>query len=182
MWSRKQVHQELRRRSRRIIRNVCSGDTVRSKQSVTIESLISWQILIELIIRLQGRSSALLWHIDPKLTEWRNVLYHFLTRALKMYITDVDQKNSDEYAERLTFALSTSQDRVRGDKPFYLINEWDSRSTLGATLLWGVPSDAMWHCRDGGIIKRVNISVQELQWMMHSKLRSRIELNDIMRI
>ena len=36
-----------------------------------------------------------------------------LTGALKMYVTDVDQRNWDEYAERLTFAINTAQDRVR---------------------------------------------------------------------
>ena len=46
-----------------------------------------------------------------------------LTRALKMYVTDVDQKDWDEYAERLTLALNTSQDRIRGDIPFYLIHD-----------------------------------------------------------
>ena len=60
-----------------------------------------------------------------------------LTRALKMYVTDVNQKDWDEYAERLTFAINTAQDRVRGDTPFYLIHGWDPRSTLEATLPLG---------------------------------------------
>lgn len=38
-----------------------------------------------------------------------------LTRALKMYVSDVNQQDWDEYAERLTFAINTAQDRVRGD-------------------------------------------------------------------
>uniref|UniRef100_H3H4N6 Chromo domain-containing protein n=1 Tax=Phytophthora ramorum TaxID=164328 RepID=H3H4N6_PHYRM len=57
-----------------------------------------------------------------------------LTRALKMYVADVNQQDWDEYAERLTFALNTAQDRVRGDTPFYLIHGWDPRSTLEAAL------------------------------------------------
>lgn len=60
-----------------------------------------------------------------------------LTRALKMYVSDVNQQDWDEYAERLTFALNTAQDRVRGDTPFYLIHGWDPRSTLEATLPLG---------------------------------------------
>ena len=60
-----------------------------------------------------------------------------LTRTLKMYVTDTDQKDWDAYAERLTFAINTTQDRVRGDKPFYLIHGWDPRSTLEATLPLG---------------------------------------------
>ncbi|OWZ10236.1 LOW QUALITY PROTEIN: reverse transcriptase [Phytophthora megakarya] len=57
-----------------------------------------------------------------------------LTRALKMYISDVNQQDWDDYAERLTFALNTAQDRVRGDTSFYLVHGWDARSTLEATL------------------------------------------------
>ncbi|KAL4109209.1 hypothetical protein PRIC1_000912 [Phytophthora ramorum] len=57
-----------------------------------------------------------------------------LTRALKMYVADVNQQNWDEYAERLTIAINTAQDRVRGDTPFYLIHGWDPRSTLEAAL------------------------------------------------
>uniref|UniRef100_H3H8G3 Integrase catalytic domain-containing protein n=1 Tax=Phytophthora ramorum TaxID=164328 RepID=H3H8G3_PHYRM len=55
-----------------------------------------------------------------------------LTRSLKMYVSDVNQRDWDEYAERLTFALNTAQDRVRGDTPFYLAHGWDPRSTLEA--------------------------------------------------
>ena len=54
-----------------------------------------------------------------------------------MYVTDTDQKDWDEYAERLTFAINTAQNRVRGDTPFYLIHGWDPRSTLEATFPLG---------------------------------------------
>ena len=54
-----------------------------------------------------------------------------------MYVTDTDQKDWDEYAETLTFAINTAQDRVRGDTPFYLIHGWDPLSTLKATLPLG---------------------------------------------
>ena len=57
-----------------------------------------------------------------------------LTRAIKMYVADVDQKDWDEYTERLTFVTITAQDGVREDTPFYLIHVWDRRSTLEATL------------------------------------------------
>ncbi|KAE8995694.1 hypothetical protein PR002_g19539 [Phytophthora rubi] len=59
------------------------------------------------------------------------------TRALKMYVEDLDQRDWDGYAERLTFAINTAQDRVRGDTPFYLVHGWDPRSTLEATLPLG---------------------------------------------
>ncbi|KAG3186007.1 hypothetical protein C6341_g4133 [Phytophthora cactorum] len=57
-----------------------------------------------------------------------------ITRALKMYVQDRDQKDWDEYAERLTFAINTAQDRIRGDTPFYLVHGWDPRSTLEASI------------------------------------------------
>ncbi|ETI53999.1 hypothetical protein F443_03141 [Phytophthora nicotianae P1569] len=43
----------------------------------------------------------------------------------------------DEYAERLTFALNTAHDRIRGETSFYLVHGWDARSTLEATLPLG---------------------------------------------
>ncbi|ETP27877.1 hypothetical protein F442_22840 [Phytophthora nicotianae P10297] len=60
-----------------------------------------------------------------------------LTRALKMYVADLNQKDWDEYAERLTFALNTAYDRIRGGTPFYLVHGWDARSTLEAILPLG---------------------------------------------
>ncbi|KAE8879139.1 hypothetical protein PF003_g36705 [Phytophthora fragariae] len=56
------------------------------------------------------------------------------TRALKMYVQELDQRDWDEYAERLTFAINTAQDRIRGETSFYLVHGWDARSTLEATL------------------------------------------------
>ncbi|POM77272.1 Reverse transcriptase [Phytophthora palmivora] len=60
-----------------------------------------------------------------------------LTRAVKLYVEDIDQRDWDEYAERLTFALNTAQDRVRGDTPFYLLHGWAPRSTLEAMIPLG---------------------------------------------
>ena len=54
-----------------------------------------------------------------------------------MYVADVDQKDWDEYDERLTFAINTAQDRVRVETTFCLIHGWDPRSTLEATLPLG---------------------------------------------
>ncbi|OWZ07953.1 reverse transcriptase [Phytophthora megakarya] len=55
-------------------------------------------------------------------------------RALKMYVRDLGQKDWDEYAERLTFAINTAHDRIRGDTPHYLVHAWDPRSSLEPTL------------------------------------------------
>ncbi|KAG6621973.1 reverse transcriptase [Phytophthora cinnamomi] len=58
-------------------------------------------------------------------------------RALKMYVQDLDQRDWDDYAERLTFAINTAQDRIRRETPFYLVHGWDPRSTLEATIPLG---------------------------------------------
>ncbi|ETL82270.1 hypothetical protein L917_17547 [Phytophthora nicotianae] len=58
-----------------------------------------------------------------------------------MYVADIDQKDWDEYAERLTFALITAYDRIRGETPFYLVHGWDAQSTLEATLPLGIRRD-----------------------------------------
>ncbi|OWY99261.1 LOW QUALITY PROTEIN: reverse transcriptase [Phytophthora megakarya] len=63
-------------------------------------------------------------------------------RALKMYVEDLDQRDWDEYAQRLTFAINTARDRIRGETPFYMIHGWDPRSTLEAVIPGGEHSQA----------------------------------------
>ncbi|OWZ00713.1 reverse transcriptase [Phytophthora megakarya] len=60
-------------------------------------------------------------------------MVHTTTRALKMYVEDLDQRDWDEYAERLTF-VNIARDRIRGEIPFYMIHGWDPRSTLEALI------------------------------------------------
>ncbi|GMF17656.1 unnamed protein product [Phytophthora fragariaefolia] len=43
-----------------------------------------------------------------------------VVRAAKMYITDIDQRDWDEYAQRLTSVLNTYYDGTRDETPFYL--------------------------------------------------------------
>ncbi|OWY97106.1 reverse transcriptase [Phytophthora megakarya] len=59
------------------------------------------------------------------------------TRALKMYVQDLDQRDWDEYAERLTFAIDTARDRIRGETPFYIVHGWDPRSTIEVVIPMG---------------------------------------------
>ncbi|KAJ0390692.1 hypothetical protein P43SY_011407 [Pythium insidiosum] len=51
-------------------------------------------------------------------------------RAVRLYVADPEQRDWDDYAERLVFALNTSYDRTRRDTPFYLLHGWDARTTL----------------------------------------------------
>ncbi|OWY98543.1 reverse transcriptase [Phytophthora megakarya] len=59
------------------------------------------------------------------------------TRVLKIYVQDLDQRDRDEYAERLTFATNTARDRIRRETPFYMVHGWDPRSTLEAVIPMG---------------------------------------------
>ncbi|POM72873.1 LOW QUALITY PROTEIN: Reverse transcriptase [Phytophthora palmivora] len=56
------------------------------------------------------------------------------TRAIKVYVQDLDERDWDEYAERITFAINTAHDRIRGETPFYMVHGWDPRSTLEAVM------------------------------------------------
>ncbi|OWZ02295.1 hypothetical protein PHMEG_00026169, partial [Phytophthora megakarya] len=46
----------------------------------------------------------------------------------------LDQRDWDEYAEGLTFAINTARDRIRGEIPIYMIQDWDPRFTLEAVV------------------------------------------------
>ena len=45
-----------------------------------------------------------------------------------------EQRDWDQYAERLAFALNTSEDGTRGDTPHYLVHGWDPRTTVEAMI------------------------------------------------
>ena len=51
-----------------------------------------------------------------------------------MYVTDVDQRDSNEYAEIVMFAIHIAQYIERGNTPFSLIHGYDLNSTLEAAL------------------------------------------------
>ena len=63
--------------------------------------------------------------LSPQSNDTTERMVETLTRAIQMYVEDVDQKVWDEYAERLKFAFNMAQYRVRGDTPFYLTHDWD---------------------------------------------------------
>ncbi|POM65522.1 Reverse transcriptase [Phytophthora palmivora] len=57
-----------------------------------------------------------------------------VVRAIKAYISEADQSDWDDHAERLMFALNTSFDATRLEMPFYLVHGWDARGTVSAML------------------------------------------------
>ncbi|OWZ17892.1 LOW QUALITY PROTEIN: reverse transcriptase [Phytophthora megakarya] len=78
------------------------------------------------------------------------------TRALKMYVQDLDQRDWEIYVEWLTFAINPSRDRIQGETPFYMIHRWDSRSTLEAVIPVGIAS--MISIQEGDDIIRKSIT------------------------
>lgn len=76
--------------------------------------------------RIVGQKQRATMAYRPQANGTAKRMVQTLTRALKMYVMDVNQQDWDEYAERLTFAMNTAQDRVRGDTSFHLIYGWDS--------------------------------------------------------
>ncbi|OWZ02426.1 reverse transcriptase [Phytophthora megakarya] len=57
-------------------------------------------------------------------------------RSVRAYVTEADQSDWDDHAERLMFALNTSFDATRLDAPFYLVlvHGWDAQATVLAIL------------------------------------------------
>ncbi|KAG2765586.1 hypothetical protein Pcac1_g22842 [Phytophthora cactorum] len=60
-------------------------------------------------------------------------------RSVKSVITSVRvcaedplQQDWDKIAEKLVFAINTSQDTTRKEMPFYLVHGWDAQTTLRA--------------------------------------------------
>ena len=87
--------------------------------------------------RIVGHKQRATMSYKPKENGTAERMVQTLTRAIKMYVLDDNQMDSDEYAERLTYEINTAHDRVRGDTPFYLVHGWDTLSTLEASLPLG---------------------------------------------
>ena len=77
--------------------------------------------------RIAGQKQGATMTYWPQSNGTAERMVQTLTRALMIYVTNVNQQDWDEYAERLTFAINTAHDRVRSDTLFYLIHGWDPR-------------------------------------------------------
>ncbi|OWZ00886.1 LOW QUALITY PROTEIN: reverse transcriptase [Phytophthora megakarya] len=84
--------------------------------------------------KIMGQRQQATMAYRPKANGIAQRMVQTATRALKMYVRDLDQEYWDEYAEQLTFTINMAHDRIRGDIPHYLVHGWDPRSTLEATL------------------------------------------------
>jgi len=57
-----------------------------------------------------------------------------VTQTIRAYVADPDQRDWDDLAETLMFALNTSYDHTRKETPFYLVHGWDPKNTVTAML------------------------------------------------
>ncbi|KAH9105745.1 hypothetical protein LEN26_014671 [Aphanomyces euteiches] len=57
-----------------------------------------------------------------------------LTRSIKAYVSDPQQRDWDQYASRLALAINTVPSATRGETPFFLMHGWDPFTTLTASL------------------------------------------------
>ncbi|KAH9150176.1 hypothetical protein AeRB84_006945 [Aphanomyces euteiches] len=57
-----------------------------------------------------------------------------MVRAVKHYVQDPKQRDWDDWAERLVFAMNTSVSVVRKETPFFLMHGWDPHTTITASL------------------------------------------------
>jgi hypothetical protein len=80
--------------------------------------------------RLIGQQSRATLAYRPQANGVTERMVGTITRAIKMYVEDNEQRDWDEYAERLVFALNTALDRTRQETPHYLIHGSDPRTTL----------------------------------------------------
>ncbi|KAE8979102.1 hypothetical protein PR001_g24651, partial [Phytophthora rubi] len=87
--------------------------------------------------RILGQRQRATMAYRPQANGTAERMVQTMMRALKMYVADEDQRDWDEYAERLTFAVNTAHDRIWGDTPFFLVHGWDPRTTLEATMPLG---------------------------------------------
>lgn len=89
--------------------------------------------------KLIGQQSKATLAYRPQANGMTERMVQTITRAIKMYVQDENQRDWDEHAERIVFALNTAYDRTREETPFYLIHGWDPKTTLETMIPVGDP-------------------------------------------
>ncbi|KAG3111113.1 hypothetical protein PI125_g9434 [Phytophthora idaei] len=101
---------------------------------------------------IQSRSRATLRY-RPQANGQQERSVRSVMTSVRVYAEDPLQQAWDEIAERLVFAINTSQDTTRKETPFYLVHGWDAQTTLRAMTSslkrgFGIQSDALAWRRD----------------------------------
>ena len=84
--------------------------------------------------RLMGQRSKATLSYRPQANGAAERMVQTLTRAIKMYVKDLGQRDWDDYAEQLCMALNNSYDRIRKETPYYLMHGWDPKTTIESSL------------------------------------------------
>ncbi|DAZ99418.1 TPA: hypothetical protein N0F65_004051 [Lagenidium giganteum] len=84
--------------------------------------------------RLMGQKQRATLAYRPQANGMAERKVQTITRAMKIYVSDPEQRDWDDYAERLGFALNTAVDTTRNETPFFLVHGWDPRTTIESTL------------------------------------------------
>ncbi|DAZ97861.1 TPA: hypothetical protein N0F65_003288 [Lagenidium giganteum] len=83
--------------------------------------------------RLMGQRQSATSALRPQANGMAERKVQKITRAMKMYVSDSEQRDWDEYAERLVLALNTAVDDTRKQTPFCFVHGWDPKSTVEAS-------------------------------------------------
>jgi hypothetical protein len=84
--------------------------------------------------RLIGQRSRATLAYRPQANGMTERMVQTMMHAVRLYVSHPQQRDWDDYAERLVFALNTAHDRVRQETPFYLLHGWDPYSTIETNL------------------------------------------------
>ncbi|KAG2759506.1 hypothetical protein Pcac1_g28478 [Phytophthora cactorum] len=80
---------------------------------------------------IQSRSRATLSYW-PRANGQQERSVKSVMTSVRVYAEDPLQQDWDEIAEKLVFAINTSQNTTRKETPFYLVHGWDAQTTLRA--------------------------------------------------
>ncbi|GMF24269.1 unnamed protein product [Phytophthora fragariaefolia] len=80
---------------------------------------------------MQSRSKATLSY-RPQANGQQERTVKTMIQTVRTYVEDPLQADWDDIAEKLVHAINNSRDSTRRETPFYLVHDWDARSTLKA--------------------------------------------------
>jgi len=88
----------------------------------------------ELFIQMIGQRQRATLSYRPQANGQQERSVQTVVKTIKHFASDPAQRDWDDFAEKLMFALNVSFDFTRKETPFYLIHGWEARSTLSAML------------------------------------------------
>ncbi|POM67595.1 LOW QUALITY PROTEIN: Hypothetical protein PHPALM_16374, partial [Phytophthora palmivora] len=80
---------------------------------------------------MQSRSRATLSY-RPQANGQQERSVKTMIQTVRVYVEDPLQADWDDIAEKMVYAINNSRDSARQETPFYLVHDWDARSTMKA--------------------------------------------------